>query len=200
MKDRRERRDYYYKKAKIEGYRSRAAYKLKEIFKRFKVVKKGFIVIDLGAAPGGWLQVAREFVGEKGFVLGVDLAPIKPFSWKNVKTMQLDITSEEAINVIKESLPKNYADLVISDLAPKVSGVWSLDHFRQIFLAEKALEIAEKILRPGGNIVIKVFQGELLPDFIRKVKKLFRKVKLVKPKASRKHSAEIYVIGLDKLE
>ncbi len=195
----RDRRDYYYRRAKEEGYRSRAAYKLKEIAKRFRIFRRGFVVVDLGAAPGGWLQVAREYVGEKGFVLGVDIDPIEPLSWNNVRVVQLDVTSPNAAETIKSLLPGKCADVVLSDLDPKVTGVWSLDHFRQIFLAKKALEISREVLRIGGHAVIKVFQGEELGEFMREVKKVFRRVKLIKPRASRKHSAEIYVICIDKL-
>ncbi|RLE52218.1 MAG: 23S rRNA (uridine(2552)-2'-O)-methyltransferase [Candidatus Methanomethylicota archaeon] len=192
----RDRKDFYYFKAKAEGYRSRAAFKLKQIIKKFKVIRRGDVVVDLGAAPGGWLQVAREAVGSKGFVIGVDLVPITPLPWKNVKTIELDVTSKNAAEKIRELLPRGSADVLLSDLAPKVSGIWDLDNARQIFLAEKALEIADQVLRAGGNAVIKIFQGSLTDDFLKKVKKSFRIVKLYKPPASRKESAEIYVIAI----
>lgn len=190
-----DRHDFYYRRAKIEGYRSRAAFKLKQIIEKFKVIRKGDIVVDLGAAPGGWLQVAREIVGERGFILGVDIAEIRGFPWKNVKTVKMDITSPNIIEEILKILPRK-ADVLLSDLSPKVTGIWELDHARQIFLSEKALEIALKILREGGNTVIKVFQGEMMKEFLIRMKKNFRRVRLFKPPASRKSSAEIYAIGL----
>ncbi|RLE47721.1 MAG: 23S rRNA (uridine(2552)-2'-O)-methyltransferase [Candidatus Methanomethylicota archaeon] len=192
----RDKKDFYYLKAKAEGYRSRAAFKLKQILKKFKLIKKGDVVVDLGAAPGGWLQVAREAVGNKGVVVGVDVASISPLPWSNVKTMLLDVTSKDAAKEIRKLLPKGSADVLLSDLAPKVSGIWDLDHARQIFLAEKALDIAKQILRPGGNAVIKIFQGSMAEDFIRKIKQTFKVVKLYKPPASRKESAEIYIIAI----
>ncbi|MCS7385910.1 MAG: RlmE family RNA methyltransferase [archaeon GB-1867-005] len=192
----RDKKDFYYLKAKAEGYRSRAAFKLKQILKKFKLIKKGDVVVDLGAAPGGWLQVAREAVGNKGVVVGVDVASISPLPWPNVKTMLLDVTSKDAAKEIRKLLPKGSADVLLSDLAPKVSGIWDLDHARQIFLAEKALDIAKQILRPGGNAVIKIFQGSMTEDFIRKIKQTFKVVKLYKPPASRKESAEIYIIAI----
>ncbi|MEM3393597.1 MAG: RlmE family RNA methyltransferase [Candidatus Methanomethylicia archaeon] len=191
--------DYYYRKAKVEGYRSRAAYKLKEINEKFKVMKEGDIVIDLGAAPGGWIQVSREIVGEKGLIIGVDLNPMIKFPWDNVKTIQADVTNPEIIEKIKVMLPKGYADVVLSDLSPKVSGIWSVDHARQIFLTEKALKIAIELLKEEGICVLKVFQGHLLKEFINEVKRNFKEVRLFKPKASRKRSAEIYIIAKKKI-
>jgi len=191
--------DYYYRKAKIEGYRSRAAYKLKEINEKFKILKKGDVVVDLGAAPGGWIQVSREIVGEGGLVVGVDLNPIAKFPWSNVKTIQADITNPETVEKIKAMLPKGYADVVLSDVSPKISGAWDTDHARQIFLAGNALKIAVEILREGGICVLKVFQGCLLKEFLNEVKKYFEEVRMFKPKASRKGSAEIYVIARKKI-
>jgi len=188
------RHDFYYRKAKSEGYRSRAAFKLKQIIEKFKVIKEGDVVVDLGAAPGGWLQIAREKVGEKGFVLGVDIAEIRKLPWRNVKTIKFDITDPNIVKEIQKILPRR-ADVLLSDLSPKVTGIWELDHARQIFLSEKALEIALKILKEGGNVVIKVFQGGMMQEFMEKMKVNFRKTRLFKPPASRKSSAEIYAIG-----
>lgn len=188
------RHDFYYRKAKSEGYRSRAAFKLKQIIEKFKIIREGDVVVDLGAAPGGWLQVARKSVGKRGFVLGVDICEIEKLPWKNVKTARLDVTAPNITDEIQKILPRK-ADVLLSDLSPKVTGIWELDHARQIFLSEKALEIALKILRERGNAVIKVFQGEMMKEFIDKVETSFKKVRLFKPPASRKGSAEIYVIG-----
>ncbi|MEM2337269.1 MAG: RlmE family RNA methyltransferase [Candidatus Bathyarchaeia archaeon] len=189
------KRDYYYKKAKEEKYRSRAAYKLFQAAEKYHFIKKGDVVVDLGAAPGGWTQAARKIVGSKGFVLGVDLKPVEPFSEHNVRTIIGDITEEGIVGQICEKLPKK-ADVVISDVSPNISGIWELDHARQIDLAQKALEIALEILKPNGNFFVKVFQGDMLDDFVAKVKRYFREVKVIKPKASRARSSELFVLGV----
>lgn len=194
-KDRR-RRDEYRKRAKVEGYRSRAAYKLAQIDSKFKLIHKGDTIVDLCAAPGGWSQYASKKVGEKGRVIAVDQVNIKPI--ENVANICGDITAfEEILKTIEEVLKDKKADVVLSDCSPSVSGNWSLDHARQIFLAEASLKIATKILKPGGNFVVKVFQGDLLEEFITKIKRRFKFVKRLKPKASRKKSAEIYIITKD---
>jgi 23S rRNA (uridine2552-2'-O)-methyltransferase len=188
-------RDYYYRKAKEEKYRSRAAYKLLEAAKKYRFVKSGDVVVDLGAAPGGWMQAARKIVGEKGFVLGVDVRFIEPLGFPNVQTLIGDITDSQVIEDIRELLPR-LADVVISDVSPNISGVWELDHARQIDLAQRSLLIATSIMKTGGNFFVKVFQGDMLKDFVREVKQRFGFVKLVKPKASRAKSAEIFVLGM----
>lgn len=189
------RKDHYYRMAKRRGLRSRAAYKLMQIQKKYHLISPGDVVVDLGAAPGGWLQVARDIVGGAGFTLGVDIKEIRPLGWENVKTLQLDINDEDAAVKILEALPRE-ADVLLSDVAPSLSGVWELDHARQIDLARKSLEIASKVLRPGGHALIKVFQGEFLEEFLKDVKTLFSRVRLVKPKASRPRSAEVYVVAM----
>ncbi len=188
-------RDYYHRKAKEEKYRSRAAYKLLEAAKKYRFIKSGDIVVDLGAAPGGWMQAARKIVGEKGFVLGVDVRFIEPLNVPNVQTVIGDITDSQMIENIKKLLPRP-ADAVISDVSPNISGVWELDHARQIDLAQRSLLIARGIMKTRGNFFVKVFQGDMLKDFIREVKHHFGFVKLVKPKASRPKSAEIFVLGM----
>jgi 23S rRNA (uridine2552-2'-O)-methyltransferase len=189
------KRDYYYKKAKEEKYRSRAAYKLFQVVEKHHFIKKGDVVVDLGAAPGGWVQAARRIVGSKGFVLGVDLRPIEPFPEHNVRTITGDITEQEALQQILEFLPRK-ADAVISDASPNISGIWEVDHARQIDLAQHALEIALETLKPSGNFLVKVFQGDMLNDFINKVKQYFEVVKIIKPKASRAKSSEMFILGL----
>lgn len=189
------KRDYYYRKAKEEKYRSRAAYKLFQAVEKYHFIREGDVVVDLGAAPGGWTQAARKIVGPKGFVLGVDLKPIKPFPERNVKTVIGDITENETVRQILEILPRK-ADVVVSDVSPNISGVWELDHARQIDLAQKALEIALQTLKPGGNFFVKVFQGDMLEDFVSAVRKHFMDVKIIKPKASRAKSSELFVLGL----
>ncbi|MBX5321226.1 MAG: RlmE family RNA methyltransferase [Candidatus Bathyarchaeota archaeon] len=189
------KRDYYYRKAKEEKYRSRAAYKLFQAVERYHFIKEGDVVVDLGAAPGGWTQAARRIVGAEGFVLGVDLKPIEPFPERNVRTIIGDITEVETIRQILEIIPRK-ADVVISDASPNISGIWELDHARQIDLAQKALQIALEILKPRGNLFVKVFQGDMLENFTSKVKQHFKDVKVIKPKASRAKSSEMFVLGV----
>lgn len=155
----------------------------------------GNVVIDLGAAPGGWLQVSRNVVDSKGFVLGVDLKPISPIEFPNVLTITGDITDPQTIERIKELLPRS-ADVVVSDVSPSISGIWELDHARQVDLARRSMQIATLLLKPRGNFFVKVFQGDMLNEFIKEVKQNFQFVKFVKPKASRAKSAEIYVLGM----
>ncbi|MDF2956113.1 MAG: 23S rRNA U2552 -methylase RlmE/FtsJ [Candidatus Alkanophagales archaeon MCA70_species_2] len=188
------RKDAFYRMAKEQGYRSRAAFKLLQINSKFNVIKKGYAVVDLGAAPGGWLQVAKEISG--GVVIGVDLQPIAKI--EGVETLRYDITSEDAFEKIKEVLRKfscEHVDVVLSDASPNISGIWSYDHFRSYELCEAALKIATKLLRSGGNFVTKMFQGEAYRDFYEEVRRNFAFTKAYSPQASRKHSAEIYIIG-----
>ncbi len=193
VKDR--KRDYYYQKAKAEQYRSRATYKLSQTAAIYRFIRKGDILVDLGAAPGGWIQAARKIVGKTGFVLGVDLKPIEPFSQEYVRTIVADMTDSDTLQQILLFLPRK-PDVVISDASPNISGVWEVDHARQIDLASQALELAVKLLRPGGNFFVKVFEGELLNDFLKAVKKHFEVVKFIKPKASRAKSSEMYVLAM----
>ncbi|MFQ6065204.1 MAG: RlmE family RNA methyltransferase, partial [Candidatus Bathyarchaeia archaeon] len=189
------KREHYYRKAKKEKYRSRAAYKLLQAAKKYEFMKFGDVVVDLGAAPGGWIQASQKIVGIEGFVLGVDLKQIHPFNSPNVRTLIADIREPQTVQDIKELLPSP-ADVVISDVSPNVSGVWELDHARQIDLASHSLRIATLVLRPKGNFFVKTFQGSMLNDFVREVKQHFDWVKRVKPKASRAKSAELYVLGI----
>ncbi len=189
------KREYYYKKAKAENYRSRATYKLVQANQKYQFIKWKDIVVDLGAAPGGWIQAARKMVGKYGFVLGVDLKPIEPFTQEYVRTIVADVTEPETIQQILSFLPRK-ADVLISDAAPNITGVWEVDHARQIDLASKALEIAVQILRPGGNFFVKVFEGDLLKEFMQEVKRHFETVKIVKPEASRAQSSEMYLLAL----
>ena len=189
------KRDYYYKKAKAEKYRSRAAYKLFQAIEKYHFIKNGDVVVDLGAAPGGWVQAARKIVGGRGFVLGVDLKPVEPFPRSNVRTIIGDINEQETLEQILSMLPRK-ADVVISDASPNISGIWEVDHARQIDLAHQSLKIALETLRPLGNFFVKVFEGDLLVDFINKVKRHFEVVRIIKPKASRAKSSEIFVFGM----
>ncbi len=189
------KQEYYYKKAKAENYRSRATYKLSQTIAKYNFIKYGDVVVDLGAAPGGWIQAARKVAGKKGFVLGVDLKAIAPFEQAYVRTIICDMTEPSAIDEILSFLPRK-ADVVLSDMSPNISGVWDMDHARQIDLATKALHTALKILRPNGNFFVKVFEGDLANDYIQSVKQHFEEVKLVKPKASRTKSSEMYLLAL----
>jgi 23S rRNA (uridine2552-2'-O)-methyltransferase len=190
------KRDYYYKKAKAENYRSRATYKLSQTAAKYRFIRNGDVVVDLGAAPGGWIQAARKIVGKTGFVLGVDLKPIAPFPQEYVRTIVADFTEPEALQQILDFLPRQ-ADVVLSDASPNISGIWEVDNARQIDLAAQALKTALSILRPSGNFFVKVFEGNMLPGFVRTVKKHFEDVKVIKPKASRAKSSEMYLLAMN---
>jgi 23S rRNA (uridine2552-2'-O)-methyltransferase len=190
------KREYYYRKAKEEKLRSRAAYKLLQAAKKYKFIKDGQVLVDLGAAPGGWTQASRKLVGSSGFILAVDLKQIEPFDSPNIRAIIGDVTEPQTVQNILEFLPRS-ADVVIADVSPNISGIWELDHARQIDLASQSLRIATSILRSGGNFFVKVFQGSTLNDFVEETKQYFSFVKLVKPKASRAKSAELYVLGMN---
>ena len=189
------RKDHYFKLAKERGYRSRAAFKLSQIIKSYRFVRKRDQVVDLGAAPGGWTQVLIETVGTEGYVFAVDIQTIEPLDNSQADFIKLDITSNYAIEYLKKKLPE-YVDVVVSDISPNVSGIWDLDHFRQIHLAKISLAIAKRFLKFGGNFLIKVFQGNELEAFIKEFKINFRKTRIIKPKATRTSSSELYVLGL----
>ncbi len=191
-------RDYYYRKAKEERLRSRAAYKLLEVVDVYGFIKSSDVVVDLGAAPGGWMQAALKAVGESGFVLGVDVEEVEPFEAENSRSIVGDVTDSEVVETIRGFLPRA-ADVVLSDVSPNISGVWEVDHARQMDLAERSLQIAVDLLRSGGSFFVKVFQGDMLSDFVSEVRARFRFVRLIKPKASRKKSSELFVLGLGKL-
>jgi 23S rRNA (uridine2552-2'-O)-methyltransferase len=190
-----ERKDeHYYNKAKEEGYRSRAAYKLKQIQNKFRIFDNAKYVLDLGAAPGGWLQVASENIDEDGLVLGVDLNPIEPLYKENVITMVGDLREPE----VQEDILNYFdgkADVVLSDMAPDVIGEWDVDQFRQIHLARIALKLCDKLLKDEGWFVVKIFQGGEHVRFIQEVRDMFESVKNFKPPASRKQSAERYIVA-----
>lgn len=187
------RKDAYWKKAKKEGYRSRASYKLLQLNKKFKLIKYGNFVLDIGCAPGGWMQVARKIVGDKGYVLGIDIQTIPSFEQDNVEFLQKDITDKDIIQKISEKSP--FFDVVISDISPNITGVWDVDHYKSVNLSKKALNLACKVLRAGGNFLVKVFQGEYTSDFFDEVGPHFSYTKISAPKASRKSSSEVYIIG-----
>jgi len=188
--------EFYYRKAKSENLRSRASFKLLQAVKKYPFIKPGYVVVDLGAAPGGWTLAALRLVKDSGFVLAIDLKKISPFEAPNALAVVGDVTQKETIYKILQLLPHD-PDVVISDVAPNVSGIWELDHARQIDLATQSLNIAISLLRPGGNFFVKIFQGSMTNNFIKEVKRHFGFVKMVKPKASRSKSAEMYVLGMN---
>jgi 23S rRNA (uridine2552-2'-O)-methyltransferase len=180
--------------AKEQGYRSRAAFKLIQLNERFGFFRGARSILDLGASPGGWLQVASEAVGPKGLVVGVDLEKIKDMDLENVKTIVGDIVNDDMVGEISRIIPSRM-DVVLSDLAQNVSGVWDLDQYRQIELAKKALSVSRKVLKRDGYFVVKVFQGSEYDNFMKEMKEAFKSVKAHKPKATRKGSAEIYLVA-----
>ena len=187
--------EHYYNKAKEEGYRSRASYKLKQIQNKFDLFDHAKFVLDLGAAPGGWLQVASENIDDyDGLVLGVDLKAIKPLFAENVVTIEGDVRDPE---VQKEILGffDGKADVILSDMAPDVIGEWDVDQYRQIHLARIALKICDKLLKDDGWFVVKIFQGGEHNLYIQEVRDMFKEVKNFKPDASRKQSAERYIVA-----
>ncbi|PVX24482.1 MAG: 23S rRNA (uridine(2552)-2'-O)-methyltransferase [Candidatus Bathyarchaeum sp.] len=190
------KREFYYRKAKKENFRSRASYKLLQAVTKHGFIKPGYVVVDLGGAPGGWTQAALTLVEDSGFVLAVDLKPIANFDESNVRTIVGDISEHELIQSIQAFLPRS-ADVVISDVSPNISGIWELDHARQIDLASQSLRVAASVLRAGGNFFVKVFQGSTTNKFVKEAKQYFSFVKLVKPRASRSKSAELYLLGMN---
>ena len=189
--------EHYYKMAKKEKYRSRASYKLIQLNKKFRIIKPRDYVVDLGAAPGGWSQVALDIVGDDGKVVAVDLQRIRPFENENFIQITGDFTKSETVEKIKDALDWN-ADLILSDAAPKLTGIKDIDQLRSIEIVENALKIADDVLKIDGSMIIKVFQGEGFQSLLKEVKKKFKIVKTTKPPSSRKKSVEMYLIALKK--
>jgi 23S rRNA (uridine2552-2'-O)-methyltransferase len=188
------RRDQYRRLAKDQGYRARSAYKLLQINRSYNILKKGDRVVDLGCAPGGWLQVAVKEVRQSGKVIGIDLKPVTPVV--DAIILQGSIEDPDMLSKIEEILGSK-ADVVLSDLAPNVSGIWDIDHARQISLSTNALQFTQRVLRIGGSSVFKVFEGDMLKEFRSELHKSFGKVLLSKPSASRQESSELYIICLN---
>lgn len=185
--------DPYVKQAQKDGYRSRASYKLIELNEKDKLIRPGMRVMDLGSAPGGWSQVAGRLVGDKGRVLATDILPMDPL--KNVDFIQGDFTEEAVLNQILDLLNGNKLDLIISDIAPNISGIDSADQASSIYLVELALDMARKVLKPKGNFVAKVFQGAGSEAYLKELRTSFEKVSIRKPAASRPRSREVYVVA-----
>jgi len=188
--------DLYYKKAKQEGYRSRAAYKLIELQQRFHLLEPGDVVVDLGAAPGGWLQVAAKFAGPTGKVIGIDLQPIEALRQPNILFLQGDILSPEIPERIQE-IVHGKVDCVLSDLAPRLSGIRDADAARCLELNSTALTVAISLLRPGGSLLVKGFVNQELHTFTRELKKHFHSVQRTRPEATRHGSSEFYFFAKD---
>jgi len=188
--------DSYYKKAKQEGYRSRAAYKLLELQQRFRLMRPGDVVVDLGAAPGGWLQVAAKFVGQSGKVIGIDLQPIERLREPNIIFFQGDITSPEISKKISE-LVDGKVHCVLSDLAPRLSGIRDADAARCLELNRTALTVANALLRPGGSFLAKGFVNQELHTFTLELKQHFHSVQRTRPEATRQGSSEFYFFAKD---
>lgn len=184
--------DPYVREAKAKGYRSRAAFKLVELDDKFHFLKPGARVLDLGAAPGGWSQVAARRVGAKGAVVAADILDIAPLA--GVTVLQLDLSGPDALATLEQMLG-GPADVVLSDMAASTTGHRATDHLRTMALLEAALEIAAAVLKPGGAFVGKVFQGGATGELLAHIKKMFREVKHVKPRASRAESVELYLVA-----
>lgn len=181
------------KKAQREGYRSRAAYKLLEIQEKDRLIKPGQIVVDLGAAPGGWCQIAEKLVGDKGEVFALDILPMDPLP--GVTFIEGDFREQEPLNQLNQALAGRPVDVVISDMAPNVTGMNAIDQPRAMYLVELAVEFARQNLKPGGDFIAKVFQGEGYDVFYRDLRNSFERVITRKPQASRPKSREVYVVG-----
>lgn len=179
-------KDFYTRKSREEGYYARSVYKLKSINQKYNLIKKGDKVLDLGCSPGGWIQASLEIICPEGFVTGIDLSPIRKIEAKNFKFIKSDI---------KETKIEGTFDVILSDMAPKTTGIRELDQERSYDLAKTALETAKKHLKPSGNFLCKIFQGPRYQEFVNEVRKNFEFVKTVKPEASKQESKEMYVIG-----
>lgn len=187
------RKDHYRKLAHEQGYRSRAAYKLKELNQSYRLIGPGFAVLDLGCAPGGWTQMAVKLVGNQGRVMGVDLSYVEEIP--NAHIIREDIEDEHVVDEIMSYFGRK-VNAVICDLSPQVSGNWSVDHAKQISLNYSCTKIMDRVLAHKGNAVFKVFDGEYSMEFKDYVKKKFLRLNLTKPKASRKQSSELYYVCL----
>ncbi|PKK85195.1 MAG: 23S rRNA (uridine(2552)-2'-O)-methyltransferase [Thermoplasmata archaeon HGW-Thermoplasmata-1] len=196
------KREHFYNEAKRLGYRARSAFKLIQINEKFGIIKKGDVVVDLGCSPGGWCQVALELTGGEGVVVGVDLLPTEPIS--GVRLMRGDMTTDETVERLLEVVneksvqaarPDLLVDCVLSDMSPDISGHYTTDQARSIWLCYRALEFARKVLREEGGFACKVFEGEDFIEFRSELKRWFRHVRPFSPPASRKSSSEIYLVA-----
>ncbi len=188
-------KDHYFQKAKAEGFRARSAFKLEELAKRFHLLRQGARVLDLGAAPGGFLQVIAQAVGPSGLAVGIDVVPLRPFPEAWVKTAVLDVLAPDALAVLEQLVPGAF-DAVLSDLAPKTSGIRSSDEARSLRLAERALEVSRTRGKVGSTFLVKLFMGGDFEAFRAELRRHFQEVKVVRPEATRSASVEVYLVGL----
>ena len=189
-------RDHYFKKAKDTGFRARSAFKLEEIQQRFHLLRPSQYVVDLGCAPGSFLQYASKILGKDGKIIGFDIKPVQDFGDPRIKTYVASVLEDDIVSIINGDL--DHVDCIISDIAPNTSGIKDVDHGRSIVLNEAILAIALQVLKNRGSLLLKVFDGGHFPGFVKAVKAHFAEVKIVKPDASRDRSREVYVIGLQK--
>lgn len=189
------RQDGYYRRAKMAGFRSRAAYKLLELNRRHRLIRRGDRVLDLGAWPGGWMQVAAEAVGPNGCVVGVDVEPVAPLPQRWARSIVGTVTDENVRGELAAALA-GMADVVLSDMAPKLSGIRARDEARATELAAVALDLCRRALRPGGRLLVKVFDGEATQAMISELRQAFDEVKTTRPEATRKGSSELYVLAV----
>ncbi len=186
--------DHYVQRSRSEGYRSRASFKLLELQERDRLMRAGDAIVDLGAAPGGWSQVAADLVGSQGLVVASDILPMDPIA--AVRFVQGDFTEDVVFEQLLDELGERQADLVLSDMAPNMSGIRGVDQVRAMLLAELALEYAAKVLKPGGKFVCKVFHGEGFDAYVKALRLAFAQVSTRKPDASRGRSREVYVVAI----
>ena len=185
--------DQYVKLSQQQGLRSRAAFKLIELDEKYALLRKGMRVVDLGSAPGSWTQVVERVLGDSGQIIALDILPMDPL--ENVNFIQGDFTEAEPLALLETALNGQNTDLVLSDMAPNMSGMGAVDQPRAMYLAELALSFAEQWLEPGGSFVVKVFHGEGFDDYVKQTRTLFEKVQVRKPAASRPRSREVYILG-----
>lgn len=188
-------RDVYVKRAREAGYRSRAVFKLEEIQRVDRILRPGMTVVDLGAAPGGWSQLAARILQGRGHIIALDVLPMDPIV--GVEFIQGDFTSDAVLAQLQAALGDRPVDLVMSDMAPNMSGIADVDHDRSMYLVELALDFAKQHLTEGGDFLVKVFQGRGFQPFMQELRKLFGSVKVRKPPASRQRSAEVYLLARD---
>ena len=189
----RQARDPYVKRAHAEGWRSRAVFKLSELQGKERLMKPGSVVVDLGAAPGAWSQYAAGLVGPTGRVIALDLLPMDPLA--GVEVLQGDFREESVMKALLDALDGTPVDLVLSDMAPNMSGTRVVDQPRAMYLAELALDFARQVLRPGGNLVVKLFQGEGFQEYVKATRESFASVRMRKPSASRSGNRETYLVA-----
>jgi 23S rRNA (uridine2552-2'-O)-methyltransferase len=186
-------KDPYVKQSQLDGYRSRASYKLLEIVEKGRYIKPGMVVVDLGSAPGGWSQVATKLVGHKGCVVAVDILPMDPVA--GVSFIQGDFTEEKILNQLLGEIGNRPVDLVISDMAPNLTGMKAVDQPAMIYLAELAVDLVRQVMTDDGIFIAKLFQGEGFDEFVRNTRTVFNVVSLKKPDASRSKSREVYLVA-----